>query len=59
MDNKLDEYLTKAANAEAIAEQMDGQYLKQSWLDIAEGYRELARIHRELAVPAQGTLSVK
>ena len=35
-------YLLKAANAEAIAEKMSG-FLRQSWLDIAEGYRELAK----------------
>jgi hypothetical protein len=34
--------LLKAANADAIAEKMSG-FLRQSWLDIAEGYRELAR----------------
>jgi len=38
-----EEYLTKASAAEAIADKLADGYLKRSWLDIAEGYRDLAK----------------
>lgn len=38
-----DQYLLKAAAAEAIADQHADGFLKRSWLDIAQGYRDLAR----------------
>lgn len=40
----VEEYLATATEAQAIADKMAGGYLKQSWLDIAEGYRDLAAI---------------
>ena len=43
MKTTVEEYLTKAAEAQAIADKMAGGYLKQSCLDIAEGYRDLAK----------------
>jgi hypothetical protein len=42
MNTPAEAYRLKAANADAIAEKMFG-FLRQSWLDIADGYRELAR----------------
>lgn len=38
-----EEYLAKAAGAEAIADKLADGFLKRSWLDIAEGYRDLAK----------------
>ncbi len=42
-NTKAEEYLIKAAMAEAISSTAGSAYLKQCWLDIAEGYRDLAK----------------
>ena len=42
--NSAEQYLVKAAAAEAIADKLADGFLRRSWLDIAEGYRELAGI---------------
>lgn len=41
--NTSEQFLMKAAAAEAIADTLADGFLRQSWLDIAEGYRELAK----------------
>jgi len=41
--NTAEWYLTKAKEADAIANQSEDKHLKESWSAIAEGYRELAK----------------
>jgi hypothetical protein len=41
--NTAEWYLTKAKEADAIANQSEDKRLKESWSAIAEGYRELAK----------------
>lgn len=40
-----EQFLAKAAAAEAIADTLADGFQKRSWLDIAEGYRDLAKSH--------------
>ncbi len=41
-----EEYTAKAKEAEAMADQLEDEFLKSSWLNIARGYRELAEAER-------------
>ena len=40
-------YLFKASAAEAIADNLTDGFLKRSWLDIAQGYRDLAQAEQD------------
>jgi hypothetical protein len=40
---RQDEFLAKAKEAQAQADQTRDRHEKESWLRIAEGYRDLAR----------------
>jgi hypothetical protein len=42
-NNTAEQYLLKAAAAETIADKFADGYQRQAWLDIADGYRELAK----------------
>ena len=43
VNNKRDVYLAKAREAEEMAARFDDPYYRESWLNIAKGYRDLAR----------------
>ena len=43
MDAKQDQYLWRAKEAEQLAANTSDPEIKKSWLEIAEGYRALAR----------------
>jgi hypothetical protein len=41
--SKRDVYLAKAREAEEMAAKFEDSYYRESWLNIAKGYRNLAR----------------
>ena len=45
----MDELLSRAAQADKLANQTADQFFKTSWLAIAEGYRGLAQLKRSEA----------
>jgi hypothetical protein len=56
MDAKQEQYLRRAKEAEDLAANTSDPGIKKSWLEIAEGYRALARtevISRDLKRPAK------
>ena len=44
--NSYEEYVARAREAEALAAQLEDEFLKSSWLNIAQGYRDLAEAER-------------
>jgi len=56
MDAKQDQYLRRAKEAEDLAASTSDPGIKKSWLEIAEGYRALARtelISQDVKRPAK------
>jgi hypothetical protein len=43
VNNRRDVYLAKAREAEEMAAKFDDSYYRESWLNIAKAYRNLAR----------------
>ena len=46
-DFKLGEFLAKALEAEERAACAENQEIKELWLKVAAGYRDLVRTHRQ------------
>ena len=49
-----EEYLTKAAEAESLADKFENDQIKLSWRAIAEGYRLMAMAQRSTVRSSKG-----